>query len=75
MQMQLSKKRKPFSQFFVPFLAFTSKFKHFKKNLIAIANLFSKLQTVKDLVRPLPKKRCLRTSALTVNMLRHSKHF
>ena len=52
MQMQLSKKRKPFSQFFVPFLAFTSKFKHFKKNLIVIANLFSKLQTVKDLVRP-----------------------
>ena len=34
----------------------------FKKKKIVIANVFPKLQTVKDLVRPLSKKRCLRTS-------------
>ena len=30
-QMQLSKKRKNFSQFFVHFMQFTSRFKHFGK--------------------------------------------
>ena len=30
-QMQLSEKRKPFSQLFVPFLESTSNFKHFEK--------------------------------------------
>ena len=32
-QMQLSEKRKRFSEFFVPFLESTSKFKHFEKKL------------------------------------------
>ena len=32
-----------------------------KQKKIVIANVFSKLQTVKDLVRPLSKKRCFRT--------------
>ena len=40
----------------------SSNFKHFQKKKIVIANVFPKLQTVKDLVRPLSKKRCLRTS-------------
>ena len=31
-QMQLSEKRKSFSEFFVPFLESTSNFKHFEKN-------------------------------------------
>ena len=34
----------------------------FKKTVIVIANLFSKLQTVKDLVKPLSWKRRFRTS-------------
>ena len=32
-----------------------------KKKMLVIANVFPKLQTVKDLVRPLSKKRCSRT--------------
>ena len=50
--MRLSKKRKTFSRFFVPFLESTSNFKHFEKNIIVAANVFPKLQTVKILVRP-----------------------
>ena len=34
----------------------------FKKNMIVIANVFSKLQTVKDLVKPLSRKRRFRAS-------------
>ena len=33
----------------------------FKKKMIVIANVFPKLQTVKDLARPLTKKRCFST--------------
>ena len=33
-----------------------------KKRMIVIANVFPKLQTMKTLLRPLPKKRCYRTS-------------
>ena len=54
-QMQLSRKRKSFLQFFVPFLEFLSNYKDFEKKLIVIANVFPKL------VRPLSKKPCLRT--------------
>ena len=61
-QIVLSEKIKTFYQFFVPFLESTSNFEHSeKKNMILIANLFFKLQTVKDLVRPLSKKQCFRT--------------
>ena len=59
--MQLSKKLKTFSQFFVPYLEFTSNFKHFEQKMIVIANVFPQLLTVEDLVRPLYKKRCFRT--------------
>ena len=50
-QIQLSEKRKTFDQFFVPFLESTSKFKHFEKKMMLIANVFPKLGTVKIFVR------------------------
>ena len=59
-QMQLSNE-KTFSQLFVPFLAFTSNFKHFEQKMIFIGNVFPQLLTVEDLVRPFPKERRLRT--------------
>ena len=42
--------------------------------MIVIATLLWKLQAVKELVRPLFKKQCLRIP-LTVNMLKSSKFF
>ena len=60
-QMQLSKKQETFLHFFVSFQEFTSSFKHFKKKVIVIANVFLKLQSVKNSVRPLSKKPSLRT--------------
>ena len=42
-------------------MEFSSNFKHFQKKKIVIANVFPKLTTVLDLVRPLTKKHCLRT--------------
>ena len=55
-QMQLSGKRKTFSEFFVPLVDSALNFKQFeKKNMIAIANVFPKLQNVKILVRALSK--------------------
>ena len=51
-QMQLSEKRKTFSQFFVPFLESTSNFKQFEKKMMVVANVFPKLQTVNKFVRP-----------------------
>ena len=56
-QMQVSEKRKSFSQFFVPFLECTSNFKHLEKKMMVIANVFPKLQTVKNFVTALWKKR------------------
>ena len=52
-QMQLSKKRKKFSEFFVPFIESTWNFKHFQKKKIVIGNVFPNIQTVKYLVTPL----------------------
>ena len=49
-QMQLSEKRKKFSEFFVPFLKSTSNFNHFGKK-----------DDSQILLRPLSKKRCFRT--------------
>ena len=61
-QMQLSEKRKNFLEFFVPFLDSTSKFKHFeKKKMMVMANVFPKLQTMKNFVRPLCKNPCFGT--------------
>ena len=60
-QMRLSEKPKTFSQLLFPFLESTSNFKHFKRDMIFIASVFPKLQTVKILVRPLSKKRRFKT--------------
>ena len=51
-----------FFLFFFSFLKSLLNFKHFEKKFIVIANGFPKLQIVKDLIRPLSKKRRLRTS-------------
>ena len=50
--MQLSEKRKTLSQFFIPFLGSTSIFTHvFLKKIMLIANVFPKLQAIKNFVR------------------------
>ena len=54
--MKLSEKQKNYSQFFVPYLESTSNFKHLEKNIMVIANVFQKLQTVKNFFPPLCKK-------------------
>ena len=59
--MQLSLKPKAFSDSFVEFLECTSHFKQFEKKMILIPYSFRKLQTVKDLVRPLSKNHRFRT--------------
>ena len=57
-QMQLSEKRKKvFFEFFVPFMESTSNFKHFEKTMMILANVFRKLQAVKNFVTPLRKNR------------------
>ena len=56
------KKEKLFSYFFVSFLESSSNFKHIQKKKIVIANVFNKLQTLKDLIRALSKKGRFRTS-------------
>ena len=61
--MQLSLKPNIFSNYLVPFLQTVSNFERFgKKKMIPLATLFRKLQTVKDLVRPLSKKYLFRNS-------------
>ena len=60
--MHLSEKRKGFSLFFVPYMESTSNVEHFQKKEIVIANVLTKLQSLKDLVRPLSKKRRSTTS-------------
>ena len=50
-QMQLSKKRKTFSQFCSPFLNSSSTFECFDKKMTFTANVFLKLKTVRDVVR------------------------
>ena len=61
-QMHISEKRKTFSKFFVRYLESTSSFKDLeKKRMMVIANVFPKLQSVKNFVRPLCKKRRFRT--------------
>ena len=55
------KKPKVFSQLFVPFVESTSILNILKKWMIVIANEFSKLETVKILLRSLSKSCCYRT--------------
>ena len=56
-QMELSQKRKTFLQFFFHFWNLHQMRNILKKKMIVIADLFPKLQTVKDLVRA-PSKKC-----------------
>ena len=53
-QMPLSEKQNNFSEFFVPFLQSTSTW---RKNMMVIAIIFPKLETVKNFVRPFCQKR------------------
>ena len=65
-QIHFSEKQKTFSHFFF-FFFFNLWILHqilsiFEKNMLVIANVFLKLQTVEDLVKKLSWKRCFRTS-------------
>ena len=72
-QMNLSLNPKTFSNSFVHILESKSNFKHFeKKKMIIIATLFRKLETVKDLVRPLLKN-TVSENPMTFKMLKGTK--
>ena len=58
--MQLSQKGKGFLNFSFHFWNVHQVLNILEKRMIVIANLFSKLETVKILLRPLSKKRCFR---------------
>ena len=60
-QMQLSEKRKIFLIFLFYFWNLHQTLNILKKTMIVIANVFPKLQTVGNLLRPLSKKRRFRT--------------
>ena len=60
-QIQLSKKQKSFSRFFIPFMESPSNFEHFQTNKIVIANVFPKLATVQGLDTPLTIQQRLKT--------------
>ena len=66
--MKLSLNPKTFSDSFLPFLDSSSNFKHFEKKMIVIATLFRKLQTLKDLVRPLSKNQPFRAPFYSENV-------
>ena len=59
--MKLPEKRKSFCEFFVPFLEATSNLEHFGKKMMVIANMFPKLQTVKNFVKTPCRKCCFGT--------------
>ena len=75
-QMQLSEKRKRFSEFFFFFISgIYIKFQTFwKKKIMLIANVFPKLQTVKT-SSDHSVKRALYEHALTLNMIKSPKYF
>ena len=60
-QRNLSEKRKRFCSFYLHFWNLHQIIKILKENMIVIANVFPKLQTVKNLVRPFSKKPSFRT--------------
>ena len=60
-QMQVSEKRKIFLNFLFYFLNLHQILNILKKEMMIIANLFPKLQSVKNFVTPLWKKRRFRT--------------
>ena len=59
--MELSEKHKTFLQFLFDFWKLHQTLNSLKKMMIIIANVLPKLQTVKNLVRPLTIKRCFKT--------------
>ena len=50
-QIRLSKKQNPFSQFFSAFLKSTLNFKHFQKKMTLIADMFPQLPSAKKVIR------------------------
>ena len=54
-QMELSKKVKAFSEYFAQFLESLSNFNYFEKKITLVAYVFSKLQTVKCMIRQMSK--------------------
>ena len=56
--MQLSLKRKTFSQFYSTFSNCQYNLEHFQKKINLIADVFSKLWTQKAVVREMSKKSC-----------------
>ena len=71
-EMQLSFKPTRIADSFVQFPESTSNFKPFEKKIIVIATLFRKLETVKDLVRPLLKN-TVSENPMTFKMLKGTK--
>ena len=67
-QMQLSEKRKFFSEFFVAFLVSPSNFKDY-----IIVNVLHEWETAKNLVRPLSEKPHLRTP-FVISMWKHPQY-
>ena len=61
-QMQLSEKRKTFSQFLIHFSMLRKILNILKEKMIVIANMFPKLQTVKIFVRKLSQEHRFNTS-------------
>ena len=59
--MKLSEERKIFYIFLVHYWNLHQILNIFEKKMIVIANFFGKLQTVKDLLRPVSKKHRFRT--------------
>ena len=60
-EMQLCLKPKTFCDFFFYFRESRSNFKHFERKDDRHSYFITKLQAVKDLVRPLSRKNCFRT--------------
>ena len=54
-QMHLSQKQKVFSRYFPAFFESALNFEHFKKKMTLIANVFPKLPTTKNVLRPISK--------------------
>ena len=58
--MQLSQKRKIFSEFFFPFSKFRFNLVHFQKKMALIADVFLNFRTRRDVVRCMSKKSLFR---------------
>ena len=61
-QRHLSKKQRTFCEFFGPFWNWNQVLNILKNKIVVIANVFPKLQTVKNVLRPLSKQHRFRTT-------------